>query len=167
MKQYIFTTEITKQELENYKYAMADYLESLYQLNDIDEISEAQLVENYKNDVYNGAAEFDRSFHYHTNKTMLVCREKEDGYLVLDVEKKDIHNAIDRCRGAKQEFYIEDGDFRFNGSSCGELVVRFAKNDYIFQSGDFIGKEDIDTFTDPVGDWLNERMNFWNKEMEK
>ena len=167
MKKYIFSTEISQKDLDNYKVKMADYLKSLYQLNDISELSERELVESFKNDMYNAASEFDRTFHYHIDKPALVCREKEDGLLVIDVCKNDINKTTEMCIGKKQEFYIEDGEFRFDGTSCGEMLVRFAKDDCIFRSGDFIANEDVDTFTEPVGDWLDNKINLWNKEMTR
>lgn len=167
MKKNIFTTEVSKEDFERYKIKMADYLEGIYQVNDISELSDAEIMQTFKDDMRNDMVEFYRHFHYRINKPALVCREKEDGLLVVDVCKDDIYKATEMCRGKEQRLYIEDDDFRFFGTACGDMVVRFAKDGCELKEGDFISNEDIDNFTEPVGGWLNNQLRLWEKELSK
>lgn len=167
MKKYLCSNEFSKKDIDNYRVKFADYLEGLFQVEDVSELSDAEIVQVLKVDFANAVSEFDRSFHYQIKDPAIVMVEKDKYFEVVDVAKKDIHNSINLCTGDKQEYYIEDGEFKFNGTSCGEMLVRFAKDGSIFEKGDTIAKQDLNTFTKPIGGWLEKRIEFDKNEMLK
>ena len=94
MKQYLFSTEVSQKDFENYKETFGDYLASIFGHKDKNDLTNEEAMESFKAEFGDAEFAFFRTFHYQIPQIALVCQEMDGGVSVVDVCEDDIYNAV-------------------------------------------------------------------------